>query len=153
MATEKLDQTNSLSIGTEFSPGVQREAWLMENEDILSCRSRAFIRRTDMPRLTYEERALRRLNKPVNRELRRAGLPVPISHRAHRVVISAILMPEWASRLALRGFTRTKTSVVLKARRDAAELVRLDQAKGGKPTLERFEYRRCNACRPALGAN
>ena len=99
-----------------------------------------------MPRSTNEERMLRRLARPINRELRLAGLPVPKTHHCIEVHISAIEMPDWPVRMTLRGFANTPTSVVLKSRGHAAELAKLDRAGGGKPTWDRFEYRRCNAC-------
>ena len=106
-----------------------------------------------MPRSTEEARMLRRLARPINRELRVAGLPVPKTHHCFKVTISAIKMPDWAVRMTLNGFTSTLTSAVLKSRGRAAALAKFDRVKGGKPTWDRFEYRRCNACGRLLVRN
>ena len=67
------------------------------------------------------------------------------------VELSALTVPEWARKKAIRGLTITDTKVWL-GRIAANFLARLDREAGGVSRITLSEYRRCGICdRPLLG--
>lgn len=98
--------------------------------------------------LWRRERAARRLDKTLRRMWKRS---VPTLKTIGLVELTAIPMPEWARKKAVKGLTLTDSSVWL--RRIAANfLARMDREAGGSPGLTTTEYRRCRLCgQPLLG--
>ena len=69
------------------------------------------------------------------------------------VTVTAIEIPDWLLKKAMRGFSRSKQHVWFRGRfrRNAKALMELDKAAGGSPEWDKVEYRRCEVCsRPLL---
>jgi hypothetical protein len=82
-------------------------------------------------------------------ELRQKGIPVTKQTFAWRVEPSAIEVPTWLRKHAVKGLPSNENYIWLR-RSDARDLARADRAEGGRPMLLRVEYRRCPICKRML---
>lgn len=103
-----------------------------------------------MPHLSPETRMTRKWHRHQNRQLREAGLPVPVARKAYRVEVTAIEMPQWAIDQALKAVSVGENHVWLRSRTVAKNLSNLDKLRGGQGTVDTAEYRRCQICHRLL---